>query len=640
LHDEARTWFKPDALDDPQKRHGRTMIDYTKHKLAAILHADVVGYSALMSAAEDETHADLVSSMETAESAVDAHGGRLSGKAGDSFVAHFDSILDALAAARDFQARIAEANAGKSAEQQLKFRIGLNLGEIIEDGADIFGSGVNIAARIQTLAPAGGIAVSGSVHGIVKNRVNLQFTNLGEHEVKNIPDPVRVFAVAQEAVMPVAKPQRWIVMSVVFLALLAFAVALWSMGTGTALWTPGENASGGQLAQSDARPTVAVLPFEVFPDTKDQAVFGDGVTEDVIAELGRFSGILVLSWSAVSSFRGQAVSMERLKNELGVRYVVSGSVRQSASTIRIAVQLSDAARGVLLWSSRYEEPFADLFSVQDRISREVVRTLAVKVTSFEQQRSLAKPTDSLNAYEKVLRGRQLLSDPEFSDNLDARELFQEAIDLDPEYADAHVGIGLTHIADLYWGWVEDPRDALDASERQALKALNLNPDHAGARALWSETLWLQGDLSRAEEEISRALALNPNNSHSHMINGRLLLFRGKIMEAIWALELAIRIDPSIRAIVPLATAYYLLGQYDQAVNLLDSQLGEFPDDPVPHAIRAAALAQLGRNEDAEAAAENVRKIYPFFNSAVAASNFNAPDAAERLEDGFRKAGLD
>jgi tetratricopeptide (TPR) repeat protein len=183
-----------------------------------------------------------------------------------------------------------------------------------------------------------------------------------------------------------------------------------------------------------------------------------------------------------------------------------------------------------------------------------VRTLAVKLTSFEQDRSFDKPTDSLNAYEKVLRGRQLLSDTEFSANLDARELFKEAIDLDQAYADAHVGLGLTHIADLYWGWVEDPLDALDASERHALRALNINPDHAGARALWSEIWWFQGDLARAEEEISRALALNPNKSH--MIDGRLLLYSGKVIEAIRALELAIRIDPNIRAFVPLATAYY------------------------------------------------------------------------------------
>lgn len=613
-----------------------------KRRLAAVLHADVVGYSALMSADEEGTHADLRQSLTAASEIVSAQSGRMIGTAGDAFLADFSSVLDALAAARAIQDHMHAQNAARADERRLDFRIGINLGDVIDDGDDIFGDGVNVAARIQALAAPGGIAVSGAVHDIARGKTDVPFEDVGEHRVKNIPDPVRVYALGPVGTLAKkrqARPRRLAALAVAAIAIAAMILWLggWIPGLATRGPPPGQETA----ANADARPVIAVLPFDMIGGG-DQAFFAAGMTEDIISQLGRFSGVLVLSWNAVAAFQGQAAPLDVLSGELGVGYVVGGSVWRQGETFRITVQLADAATGALLWSDKYDEAATDLFAIQDRISREVVRTLAVKLTRVEQQRALEKRTENLNAYEKVLRGRDLLRTPERGNNLDARAMFQGALDLDAEYPDAHVGLGRTYNADLLWGWTEFPMEAVEASLAAAQRALAIEPDHAAARALLAKTLWLQGNPDRARVEIDRALELNPNDANSLAFDGKLSLVAGARSEAIEALNLALRLDPGSRSFVvsDLAAAYYLDGRYEAAAMQVAQVEQAIQEDPAPHAVRAAALAQLGRIREAAAVAEQVRSIYPFFDAENFAENIVGPDGAELLADGLRKAGLD
>lgn len=613
-----------------------------KRRLAAVLHADVVGYSALMSANEEGTHADLRQSLTAASDIVSARSGRMIGTAGDAFLADFTSVLDALAAARTFQDHMRAENAARGSDRRLDFRIGINLGDVIDDGDDIFGDGVNVAARIQALAAPGGIAVSGAVHDIARGKTDAQFDDIGEHRVKNIPDPVRVYTLGSG--VPAVKKGRRPLPQLVGLAatvIMLVASVLWFAG-----WIPGtaprEPPSTQQTAAiADARPMIAVLPFDMVGGG-DQAYFAAGMTEDIISQLGRFSGVLVLSWNAVAAYKGQAVPLDVLGSDLGVGYVVGGSIWRQGDLFRITVQLSDAANGTLLWSDKYDESATDLFAVQDRISREVVRALAVKLTRVEQQRVVAKSTENLSAYDKVLRGRDLLRIPERDDNLDARAMFQGAVDLDPEYPDAYVGLGLTHNADLLWGWTEFPLEAIEVSLASANRALEIEPDHAAARDLLARILWLQGDYAGARVEIDRALDLNPNDANSLAFDGKLSLLSGAQSEAIDSLELALRLDPGSRTFVisDLAAAYYLEGRYEAAVTLVEQYEQAMQEDPAPIAVRAAALAQLGRDREAAAAAEQARSIYPFFDAKIFADNIVGPQGSQGLVEGLRKAGFD
>jgi len=611
-----------------------------RRRLSAILHADIVGYSALMGRDEAGTHAAVRSRMARAAELAAAHGGRVVKTAGDAFLAEFPSVVEAVTAAVEFQRGNAAANVEAESLGMVApvFRIGVNLGDVIADGDDIFGDGVNVAARVEALAPPGGVALTGAAREQVGDRLDLGYDDRGAHRLKNIAAPVRVHIVRGLGAAPVARaarPAGRLILAALILTIVG-TLTLWSDALVSAL--------GGRSAPPDVaggKPTIAVLPFSDPSAGPEFAYFSAGVTEDVISQLGRFSGLLVLSWSAVAPYRDTPASPEDLSRRLGVRYLVSGTIQRSAGELRVAVQLTDAARGVLLWSDRYEQPMGDLFIVQDRISRAIVSALAVKVTKLEQDRALDKPTDDLGAYDHVLRGRSQLRAADRDANMQARAEFTAAIAADGSYADAYVGLGFTHLADALWGWTEWPDRAIEEALVNAGKAIELNPDNALAHALMANALRVQGEFTRAEAAIERALELNPNDALSHAVHGAVLLYSGHSEPAAAELELAARLDPSSPTwvLVTLALAYYFEGRFEEAATLLDHSGRDLAEDVSGYAVRAAALAELGRIDDAKAAARRVRLLYPFFDAASFARNVATAEDAPRLVESLAKAGL-
>lgn len=325
-----------------------------------------------------------------------------------------------------------------------------------------------------------------------------------------------------------------------------------------------------------------------------------------------------------------------------MRYVVGGSIRRSGDMLRISVQLSDTETGVLLWSAKYDEPAGELFELQDRISRAIVGALAIRVSQVEHQRTAARPTSDLSAYHLVLRGRALMHVPERDRYLDARSLFQDAIAIDPGYADALVALGSTYTADVYWGWTEFTQAALQQAEDYARRAVGIDPENAGAHALLAEVLRLQGDNDRAQAEIRRALELNPNSAFANGIRGNLLLLAGDYERAIPVLELALRLDPNLSSffVADLGVSFYLLGRFEEAVDRLEAVMDRVGEDPAPHAVLAASLARLGRQEAAEATAREVLRLYPFFDVKNFSGYFGNSERLSPLLEGLRAAGLD
>ena len=615
-----------------------------KRRLAAILHADVVGFSRLMGEDEVGTHARLIAARRVIEAGIAGHGGRVVGTAGDATLAEFASVGEALGAALEVQASLAEANAAVADAQRLAFRMGINLGEVIVDGEDIFGDGVNVAARIEGLAEPGGIAVSGAVADQLRQYRGVVFEDLGWQRLKNVAEPVRVYAVrpANGAVRAPAARRwwswRWLGAALLGLVVLAGA-AVYQLGAFRSAPASSEAPVAARLATG--KPTIAVLPFREQGGTVDSVYFADGVTEDVISELGRFSGLLVLSWSAVAPYRDEATPLDELSRELGVRYVVSGTIRRSGEALRVSVQLTDAARGVLLWSERYDVALADVFAVQDAIPRQVVGEVAGSVTRLEQARVLERPTADLGAYDLVLRGRALLRSVERQDNFSARALFEAALASDPGYADAHVGLALSHVNDIKYGWTEWPADVVERAEAHAEEAVASDPTNPHAHAVRAEVLRLQGDLEAARRASDRAIALNPNSALSQATRGGILVYAGMPEPAIDALELALRLDPHPDAswVVNLAMAYYLVGRHADVVALFDRFGGGFEEEPAQYLLLAAAHGQLDAPAEAVAALVQLRRVSPFFDARVYADNLAEPAHRRALLDGLEKAGL-
>lgn len=632
-------------------RNGSADTTGTKRKLAAILHADVVGYSRLMGEDEVGTHARLMAYRERIDELILRRDGRIVGTAGDAVLSDFPSVVEALTAATEIQDALAERNASLPPEQKLEFRIGINLGDVIVEGDDIFGDGVNVAARVEALAEPGGIAISGPVYDQVKNKLELAFHDQGLHRVKNIADPIRVYGVALGAGATSGTKRRggrrrWLAAALAALVALAGGLAFWMLGSGTdreqqAALSESETLSGDALP-SPGKPTIAVLPFEDRGGVAADDYFIDGVTEDVIIDLGRFSNLLVLSWNAVAPYKGKTVELPDLSRELDVRYVVGGTVRRAGEQLRITVQLTDAQRGVLLWSERYDSDLEDLFAVQDRIAREVVGTLAVQLTKLEQDRAFEKPTENLDAYDRVLRGRALMRRIERATNVQARELFEGARSLDARYVDAMVGLGLTHIYDFWFGWTEWPHQSIEEARLLAEQAIGLDERDAPAHALLASALTYQGDFAQAEQVIARAIELNPNNPMGLAIRGMINQWSGRPDEAIRSLELALRLDPRPITwwLVSLGQSYYLMNRYEEAVALVAPLQGQATENPATFALLAAAYGQLGQQDQAATVLASLKRISPFFDPELYAGNMVDPNHARHLLEGLRKAGLE
>jgi len=623
-----------------------------KRKLAAILHADVVGFSRLMGADEVGTHQALGELRRAVDPLIAARGGRIVGTAGDSLLADFSSVVDAVGCALEMQRASRAINDPISPERRLELRVGVNLGDVIVDGDDIFGDGVNIAARLEALAQPGTVCISQTVYDQVRNKLDLDYRPLGSHRVKNIAEPVRAYAVGVPAAVPRARKGRRPFMAVAGAAALVVAgLVAWALhaGVGRELLglgpasKPVEVASLAASARLAGRPSVAVLPFKNLSGESGQDFFSDGISEDVITALGRFSNLLVVSKSASFQFKGQNLGPGEIGRLLDARYLLEGSVRRAGDRVRVSAELTEAATGRHVWSEAYDGETKDIFAVQQDIARRVVGAAAVNLTRLEQERVLTRPTDSLAAYEYVLRGRDYFSHATREQNENARDMFQRAIDLDPNYAAAYAALGFAHHAAFLSGWTEFPEDELESAEALAQRALALDPAATSAYRLLSFIDIVKKRYDLGLRQIDRALEINPSDAENYEARGAILAWAGRASEALPWIEAALRFDhANASAAMQLCMASYFLGQDADAIAACDRVAarnpGRFAQTEI-HPFLAAAYAQLGRAQDAAGERVITMRLSPFFDAERFAAQFGTEEARNRILAGLRKAGF-
>lgn len=608
-------------------------------KLTTILSADAAEYSRMMRADEDGTYRALRLCRQAIERAVADHQGRIFATGGDSVVAEFPSPVEALRCAMDIQQAIGEIDEELPEANRLRFRIGINLGDVLVEGQDLIGDGVNVAARIQQAAQAGEICISANVHQLVNARVGFAFDDLGKITVKNIAEPVHVYRVRLGIAAAQLQPGRrrmWI--------LLALGAAIVALGTGLYLGLPGTLTGVPESKMDAARashPAIAVLPFENLSGDATQAYFVDGITEDVILALGRFADLTVMAREAVEQYKGRTLKPGEINRDLGVRYLLQGSVRRDGDRVRVTAILTDAQSSAQLWSDRYDGEVKDVFAVQDDITQKVVGTLAIKLSDIERERSLAKPPENLQAYDYLQRGWDYYRRNTRADNRAARKLFEQAIALDPRYASAYVALAQTRVLAATSGWTELMAEALTEAEQLARKALELDASNADAHQVLADVYLSRGQYDLARAEADQAIAINPNDAFSHAARGGTLVFAGDSEEALKSFAVAQRLNPpmALFRLYPLGWAYYLVRRYDDAIRVTENGLSQNSSDYFVHAALAASYAQLGRKEDAARAAAATLRAWPFFKVDTFTTQFRSETDRAFIAEGLHKAGL-
>lgn len=446
---------------------------------------------------------------------------------------------------------------------------------------------------------------------------------------------------------PTADRRRKLRLAAASAAAVAIALGVLVVGTDAARriglpWPVGAGDKAGLTAVSI--PTIAVLPFANLSGDSQRDYFSDGLTEDIINALGRYSGLRVISRNSIETYKTRSAPPQGLRNELGVRYIVKGSLREADGRMRVSVEMSEAEKGVVLWAERYEGDGSKVFEMQDRIVRSIVGALAVKVSRLELERSASKAPKDLEAYDLTLQARALLARSERVANRQARALLAKALEKTPDYAEAHVTMASAHSQRAVMGWVEDPAAEFQLAEQSARRALAIDDPgaHARSHALLSTVYVTRGQFDMALSEASRALELNPSDAHALEMRGVTFLWLGRFDEAAAAMELALRFNPAGRgptADFPRILSYYMLGRHAEALAAAEATSARFPEASFIHAIRAVVLAETGRREEAARAAAEVRRLDPFFRPEQFGTRFVQPENYARLQEGLRKAGL-
>ncbi|HEY5608781.1 MAG TPA: adenylate/guanylate cyclase domain-containing protein, partial [Alphaproteobacteria bacterium] len=468
--------------------------------MTAILAADVAGYSRLMAADEEGTLARLKAHQtDHVFPKIAEHRGRIVKTTGDGLLAEFASALDAVRCAVEVQRTMTLRNAAVPEERRIVFRIGINVGDVILDGGDIYGDGVNVAARIEGIAEPGGVYLTGSVHEQVRDRLELAFEDLGEHTLKNIPRPVRVYRVAQG-------------------------------GTGTA-------AGDTTLALPD-RPSIAVMPFDNMSGEPDQEFFTDGITEDIITELSRHPGLFVIARNSTFTFKGKRFKVQDVGRDLGVHYVLEGSVRKAGNRVRVTAQLIDAATGAHLWAERFDREITDIFAIQDDITRTIVGSLPGSVEAAHAERIKRKLPEDIAAYECVLAAKVLHHRATPEDNAHARRLVDRAIELDPKFAQARAWKACLFGQAASLGFADNPGQLFQQAFKEVQLAIGLDQNDIEANRVLCEAYMVQGQLDRARQHHDRAFELNPNDPRIVAQKGELLIWLGKPDEGVEWIRLA------------------------------------------------------------------------------------------------------
>ena len=571
-------------------------------RLAAVLAADVAGYSRLMSHDEEGTLRRLKAHLgELVEPHIAAHRGRIVKRTGDGLLVDFASAVEAVRCAIAMQTGMAERNRGVSDDKRIEFRIGINLGDVILEDDDIYGDGVNIAARLEALADPGGILVSRAVRDSVRDLLGMVLEDLGEKTVKNIPRPVHVFRVGRNKsdrpTPPPAPPDK---------------------------------------------PSIAVLPFANMSGDAEQEFFSDGISEDLITDLSKVSALFVIARNSSFTYKGRSVKVQEVGRELGVRFVLEGSIRKAGNRVRITAQLVDAESGGHLWADRYDRELDDIFATQDEVVQKIVGTLAVKLTQREV-RLLRRGTRNIEAYECWLRARDQLGRGTPDSIGQARILHRRALEVDPNFAAPYAGLTFVSLSEYINAWTEHPESSLEEAEGWARRAIELDDrEPAGYAAMGNVLVW-QRRHDEALTELAHTVELDPNYAQGHAMIGMVLTYAGRAAEAVDHFATAMRLDPHYPNVLLhlLSQAHFSLGQYDTAIGHLLYRIARNPNTDASRMYLAACYGHLGRLDEARAAWAALLEVNADFSLAQRARvlPYKNPADFQRIVDGLAKAGL-
>ena len=589
-----------------------------KRKLAAILAADVVGFSRMTGADEDRTLARLRAlRSDLIDPTISVHNGRVIKRTGDGALVEFRSVVDAVRCATEVQNAMVERNAGLPEDRRIVFRIGVHLGDVVEESdGDLMGDGVNIAARLEGVAQPGAICLSEDAFRQVRARLDLAVRDIGEVQLKNIAQPIRAYSL-EVGVPAEAK-------------------------SSTPTKPPAPEKTPVELTPPD-KPSIAVLAFQNMSGDPEQEYFADGISEDIITALSKLSQLFVIARNSSFTFKGKNVHVREVGRELGVHYVLEGSVRKSGARVRITAQLIDATSGGHLWAERFDRDLTDIFAVQDDVTGQIVAALSLNLAQGDRQRLMAEHTDNMEAFDCFLRGRELWWRHAKEPNSQARDLLLRATELDPNFAPAYGWLAAAHVNGYVSGWTASPSQSLEMAYEAATRAIALAERYAPAYwALAMTNLWMR----RYDDAICAAensIALNPNFADGYHSLGVILHYVGRSEEALGCFERAVALDPLCPGMVLHfhGQAYYQLRRYEEAATVLKRRIFRFPETDASRVLLAACYGQMGRLEEARAewrealrvnpdySLEHRRKVLPYKN----------PADFESVVDGLRKAGL-
>jgi adenylate cyclase len=589
-------------------------------KLAAILSADVAGYSRLMGEDEEATVRTVTAYREVMATFVQQHRGRVVDSPGDNLLAEFASVVDAVRCAVAIQRELQARNAELPAHRRMEFRIGINLGDVVVDGERIYGDGINIAARLESLAEGGGICIAGSVYEQIKTKLALGYEDMGAQAVKNIAELVRVYRVRTEpgmAAPPASQRQpsaatsrrRGALVAAALLALLGGGVSVWHL-----VFRPFSPSQVIRAVQVPAlplpdKPSIAVLPFVNMSGDSEQEYFSDGMTEDLITELSRLTGLFIIARNSVFPYKGKQVKPDQVSRELGVRYTLEGSVRKANDRMRITAQLVDATTGYQLWTERYDREIQDIFAVQEEIARRITRELSVRLTP-EEAANMGQPyTNNVEAWDYFLRGVELYRRFTKEANAGARELFKKATELDPKFARAYANLAGTYRQDWLSGWTQNPNAAKNLAYESAQKAVALLEEEKDPKPslpyVYQQVAYVhmyrRGENDEAIKAAEKTVAHDKNYADGYAVLAAVQIYAGEPRKAIDNLRIAVRLNPKYPASYPynFGQAYYVLGELENAKRYLLEARGINPNFRPARAYLVAVYMAQNQQEKAK-----------------------------------------
>ena len=636
-----------------------------KRHLRAVLAADIVGYSRLMEADEAGTITRQKNHLsELIKPTIAEHDGNIVKLMGDGVLVEFSSVVDAVQCAIALQRAMVGREADIPEDQKIRYRVGINLGDVFFEDSDIFGDGVNIAARLEQMAEPGGICVSGTAFDHLKYNIEAGHEFLGELRVKNIQQAVRVYRILideKSAAAAIANPisrtgiRNWAVVATVFvLCAIAGGTWWWWAQQPDQTVVKSEVAANVAGSRADNSPdvgrtpsnglSIAVLPFDNLSGDPEQDYFSDGMTEDLITDLSQISSLFVLARNTVFTYKGKAVNVQQVARELGVGFVLEGSVRKSGDRVRINAQLIDAHTGGHIWANRYDRKLTDVFALQDDVVQKIVTALAITLKPEEKQRLATSSKVHPGAYDLLLRGLEKLRRFSRETNLEAQTYFEQAIALDPTFVRAHADLALTHALQAEQHWTEDPV----SSSQRALEIANhaLTLDVANAQVYFALSV-IHRSLGNSDDAVlvsKRTVELEPNYADGYATLAISLNYAGYPNEGLEAIKRATRLNP-LKPFFYVWTegqSNYLLGRYEEAAKLFEQVAGANPEFPAGHKMLAATYAEIGRIQDAKWAASELLTIAPGFNLSSEAERISYKNTVvlERYIEGLRAAGLE